>query len=278
MTTPPARPSLIVASHASIATLLCLAVAAPAVFGEMSEEMSPLLVPAAQLTPFLTALGLFFIFRPGRFATVFALRWGSSWRAIGVGLGVVIAIGLVQLGIGLLSGFTPAAGDAVTLAALAVPVVLVLQCVFAIGEELGWRGWLVTQLREKPFWLIASVASAAWVAWHLPALPLIVGDGGWEPGAAYLLAIASWAPFLVALRLWSDSVWPAVVVHGALNSIRVFLTQSIASGEGVNWIVEFAGAALWLVAAAALHSRARRSRAAIAAARSRHSAARMLDA
>ena len=60
--------------------------------------------------------------------------------------------------------------------------------------------------------------------------------------AAYLLAIASWAPFMVALRLWSGSVWPAVIVHGALNSIRVFLTQSIAVSDGINWTVEIAGA------------------------------------
>lgn len=258
MNTPSARPLLVVASYVVIATLLCLALASPAIFGGLPEESAVLVVPAAQLTPLLTALVFFWALRPGRFAAVFALRWGKAWRAIGAGLGVLVAIALAQLGMGLLSGFTASAPDAVVLAALSLPVVFVMQCVFAVGEELGWRGWLVTQLRQQPFWLMASISAAAWVVWHLPALPLIVGDGGWEPGAAYLLAIASWAPFLVALRLWSGSVWPAVIVHGALNSVRVFLTQSIASGDGVNWAVEITGAVLWLVAAAALRSRVRR--------------------
>ena len=48
-----------------------------------------------------------------------------------------------------------------------------------------------------------------------------------------------------------------MIVHGALNSVRVFLTQSIASGEGVNWLVELAGCVLWLAAAAVLHWRIR---------------------
>ncbi len=47
-------------------------------------------------------------------------------------------------------------------------------------------------------------------------------------------------------------MWPAVVIHGGLNSLRVFLTQSIASGNGVNWFVEITGCVLWLTAAALL--------------------------
>ncbi|MGO3757900.1 MAG: CPBP family glutamic-type intramembrane protease [Agrococcus casei] len=257
MHTRPAHPLRTTAIFVAAATLLCFGIASPVVFGALPEEFAGLIVPVAQLTPLLTALVLFFVLRSGRLSDVFALRWGRSWSGVGVSLAAVVAIGLLQLGAGLATGHTLSSPDAVLIAAAAVPVLLVMQSVFAVGEELGWRGWLVTQLREKPFWLIAGVSAAAWVIWHLPALPLIVGDGGWEPGAAYLLAIASWAPFMVALRLWSGSVWPAVIVHGALNSVRVFLTQSIASGEGVNWLVELAGCVLWRAAAAVLHSRIR---------------------
>lgn len=251
----PRRPLLIAAVHVTIATLLCLAVASPVIFGALPPDAAGLLVPVAQLTPFLSAIALFLAHRRAGFATTFAVRWGASWRAIGVGLGVVVAIGLLQLGGNLLMGAAVQSAELISLAALAVLPVFAMQCVFAIGEELGWRGWLITQLEPRPFWQMAGASSLAWVLWHLPALPLIVGDGGWEAGAGYLLAIASWAPFLVALRLWSGSVWPAVVVHGALNSIRVFLTQSIAQSDGVHWLVEVAGAALWLTAAAVLAGR-----------------------
>jgi membrane protease YdiL (CAAX protease family) len=258
MTATSARPLLAVSGFVVIATLLCFAVASPAIFGGLPADTAGLLVPLAQLTPFLTALGFFLARRRGRFAAAFALHWGGSWRAIGIGLVAVAAIGIVQLGVGLLSGSSVRPADAIAAAAAAVPIVLAMQCVFAVGEELGWRGWLVTRLARWPFWRIAGVSALAWMTWHLPALPLIVDDGDGESGAAYMLAIASWAPFLVALRLWAGSVWPAVVVHGALNSIRVFLTQSIAAGDGVDWRVEIAGGLLWVAAAVALHRRHRR--------------------
>lgn len=258
MITTPTRPFLATCWYVIIATTLCFAVASPAILGALPAEAAGVLVPAAQLTPFLTAIAFFLVRRRGRFVSVFALRWGRSWPAIGIGLAAVVAIAGLQLGVGLLSGAPMQPSGMIAAASTAVLILFVMQCVFAVGEELGWRGWLVTQLETRPFWQIAGVSSLVWVVWHLPALPLIVGDGGWEPGAAYLLAIASWAPFMVALRLWSGSVWPAVIVHGALNSIRVFLTQSIAVSDGINWTVEIAGALLWLAAAVMMHRRLRR--------------------
>lgn len=43
-----------------------------------------------------------------------------------------------------------------------------------------------------------------------------------------------------------------MIVRGALNSIRVYLTQSIASGDGVNWLGEAGGGGRWWLAAAVL--------------------------
>jgi membrane protease YdiL (CAAX protease family) len=258
VTTPIAHPLRTPSRYLVVATLLCFAVASPVILGALPADAAGVLVPIAQTTPAIAALGFFLVHRRGRFASVFAVRWGGSWPAIAVGLLAVAVIGLVQLGLALASGASIRGADLIVAAAAAVPIVLLLQCVFAIGEELGWRGWLVTQLAARPFWQIAAASSLAWMIWHLPALPLVIGDGGWQPGAAYLLAIASWAPFLVALRLWSGSVWPAVVVHGALNSIRVFLTQSVAAVDGVDWVVEIAGCVLWLTAAAVVHARFRR--------------------
>ena len=87
--------------------------------------------------------------------------------------------------------------------------------------------------------------------WHLPVVPLILSTATIEFALAYLVSIASWAPFFLAVRLRSGSVWPAVVLHGGINSIRVFFLQSVfASGEGINWWVEAAGVILWLAAAA----------------------------
>lgn len=258
MIAPQTRPFATAFYYVSIATLLSFTVSSLTIFGTIPSESAGALVPVAQLTPFVAAMAFHLVRRQGRFTSVFALGWGRSWTTIALGLVTVTAIGLAQLGVAVLGGASLRGSDLIAAAAIAVPGVLVMQCIFAIGEEFGWRGWLITQLETKPFWQIAMTSSLAWVIWHLPALPLIISDGGgWQPVAAYLLAIASWAPFMVALRLHSGSVWPAVIVHGALNSIRVFLTQSVVAVEGVNWFMEIAGWVLWLAAAAWLAARGR---------------------
>lgn len=256
------RTLIAVTSFVAAATALCLAVASPALLGAVPIEYVGVIVPLAQLTPFITAVIFWAVLRRESFVESFALRWRRSWPGIGIALAVIVIIGSAQLALGLVFGYQVNEPQVIGMAIVAVPVLFVLQSVFAVGEEFGWRGWLVTQLRNRSFVTISIVSAVAWVIWHLPALPLIVGDGGWQPGAAYLLAIASWAPFMVALRLYSGSVWPAVFAHGALNSIRVFLTQSIAQsnpqqGDGINWIIEGVGCALWLAVAWWLFRRAR---------------------
>lgn len=172
------NPIELAVAYVALATLLCLAVASPALSGAISADAAGSIVPLAQLTPFLAALVLFSLLKPGGFANTFALRWVRAGRGTLVGIATVVVIGAVQLAVSLGSGAQLQPPDRVVAAASAVVVLFALQILFAMGEELGWRGWLVTQLRAKPFWVMSIVSAAAWTAWHIPALPLIVGDGG----------------------------------------------------------------------------------------------------
>lgn len=243
-------PALEIPLYVVLATALCFVVASPALLDLVAVEFVGLVVVAAQTTPLIAALIFFALRRPGRFRDVFALGWGRSWPVLGIGLAVVVGAAVVQLGVGLWLGWELRAGEMIASAAVAVLPLLVVQSVFAIGEEWGWRGWLATRMERLGFWVAAAIGAAAWVVWHLPAVPLIVGDATWEFGAAYLLGIASWTPLMLWLRWASGSVWPAVVVHGAINSLRVFVLQSLAdSGGGINWVVEAVGWAVWLGAA-----------------------------
>ncbi|MGO1182119.1 MAG: CPBP family glutamic-type intramembrane protease [Micrococcaceae bacterium] len=243
------------------ATAASALVASPMLLGWLTGELSGLLVPAAQLTPFAVAAILFLAWRPERFTTVFALRWKGSWWGLGVGFSALIVISLLQLSLGLLLGWQLRPADAVVLALVAVIPFLLLQSAFAIGEEWGWRGWLVSRTQQLPIVGVCLISAVAWTVWHLPALPLILQDAPLEVGVAYLASIFSWAPALVVLRLLTGSVWPAVFVHGGLNSVRVFFLQSVADSGGVNWVVEALGWVLWLGAAALIWKRANTKRA-----------------
>lgn len=248
----PARPALVweIVAYIALACALAWAVAAPGLLGIVEPDLTPALVPVAQLTPMLAAIPFLVLRRCGPVAG-WALRWNRSGRWVALGVGVVAGVAAAQLALGLVVGWRPRPTDLALAAAAAVAPVLVMQTVFAFGEEVGWRGWLVTRTRHLGFATAAALSAVVWVVWHLPALALLP-LGSAADSAAYLLNIASWAPFLVALRLVAGSVWPAVIAHGALNSVRVFLLQSVAESGGVDWRVEAFGWVLWLGAAALL--------------------------
>lgn len=252
-----------VAGYVLTATALSTIIAAPLLLGFLPETAAGLIVPIAQLTPLATALIFFAVLRRrqsvrtgnlahnGRLKDELALRWTGSARAILVGLGILIVLSAAQSALGLVTGSQLRPTNEILIAAIAVIPILLMQCIFALGEELGWRGWLASRTASWSFPKAAATQSVAWTVWHLPVIPLILSSATVDFAVAYLLSIASWAPFFLALRLRSGSVWPAVVLHGGINSIRVFFLQSVfASGEGIYWWVEAAGVILWLAAAA----------------------------
>lgn len=252
--TPSPAPTWEIVAYAVLACALAWAVAAPGLLGTVEPELAAALVPAAQLAPMLATIPFLLWRRLGLVAGC-ALRWNRSGRWVALGIGVVAVIAAVQLALGLALGWRLRPTDLALAAAAAVVPVLAVQTVFAFGEETGWRGWLVTRTQHLGFVAAAVISSVVWVVWHLPALALLP-MGSVADSAAYLVGIASWAPFLVALRVVSGSVWPAVIAHGALNSVRVFLLQSIAESGGVDWRVEAVGWLLWLAAAVWLARRA----------------------
>ncbi|WBL18163.1 hypothetical protein [Citricoccus sp. NR2] len=90
----PVRESITYILCATVASTL---VASPMLLGWFTGELSGLLIPVAQLTPFAVGLIFFLFWRPASFAKVFALRWNGTWWGLLVGFSAVIAISAVQL-------------------------------------------------------------------------------------------------------------------------------------------------------------------------------------
>lgn len=94
-------------------------------------------------------------------------------------------------------------------------------CTFALGEEIGWRGFLTPLLaRSMSFGRVALLNGFIWTAWHLPSI--VRGDYG--SGAplgfevlCFTLMIVGMSFAITWLRLSSGSIWPAVVMHGTHN-------------------------------------------------------------
>jgi uncharacterized protein len=142
--------------------------------------------------------------------------------------------------------------------AAALTVAVPINGVFALGEELGWRGYLLPRLVGLlgP-WPGLLAHGAIWGFWHAPIVLLISYN---YPGHPYLgvpwftIFGVLFGIWLGWLRLASGSVWPPTVAHAAFNAAAglPFLVQRdvdpILGGtlhSPIGWLVLLALAA-WL--------------------------------
>jgi membrane protease YdiL (CAAX protease family) len=105
-----------------------------------------------------------------------------------------------------------------TFAVLLAPFINVL---FALGEELGWRGFLLPKLMPLGQWKAILISGAIWGFWHAPTTLLHGYNFPQHPylgvlvmtvGCILLGTIISW------LYLNTRSPWVAALVHGAFNA------------------------------------------------------------
>ena len=96
----------------------------------------------------------------------------------------------------------------------------------AIGEEVGWRGAMYPYLKEKLGVTKGRILGGTiWGIWHWPAILMGHNYGLNYFGAPFLgpLAMVWFTIVIGVLFSWvtinSESVWPAVIGHGALNGI-----------------------------------------------------------
>jgi membrane protease YdiL (CAAX protease family) len=118
-------------------------------------------------------------------------------------------------------------------AASALASILCLAAAPALAEEIAFRGALLGALR--PFaspGLTVVVSAAAFGAIH-------IWPGGYRVPFAFALGLA-----LGALRVRTGSIVPAVVAHGVVNTITLFLAQELDTADAAP----SAGAALALLA------------------------------
>jgi membrane protease YdiL (CAAX protease family) len=140
---------------------------------------------------------------------------------------------------------SPAARFGLNLA-LALTAGQVISAVAGAGEEIGWRGYMLTRLIRAgvPFPLVTS--GLIWGAWHLPLIlsgQYATGPNPLLSAGLFMISIAGAGVLIGWLRLRSGSVWPAVLAHGSWNVIiqGVFdrsTTGAEPGGPAALWIGE----------------------------------------
>lgn len=102
----------------------------------------------------------------------------------------------------------------------------------AFGEELGWRGWLLPNLRPLGTWPAMLVSTVIWGLWHAPII--LLGYNFQDRGPVGLLLMIGFCVsiglFVSWVRLRSASVYPAAIAHGSINAVAGTIPTLFATG------------------------------------------------
>jgi membrane protease YdiL (CAAX protease family) len=149
------------------------------------------------------------------------LEWASEIGLTGIGAlnhKVAVVVGIILLG----------------------TVGVIRAMATTLGEEIGWRGFFIYELRKVlSFTGVSFFSGIVWATWHWP---LIVYYGGNVPLelAAFFITIISMSFMMTYYTFKSKSIWPAVVFHAVSNVYiqKILPPLTIGSVGAEHWLGE----------------------------------------
>jgi uncharacterized protein len=121
-----------------------------------------------------------------------------------------------------------------------------------LGEEIGWRGFLVPELvKTTSFTTTALITGVVWACWHYPILiwgDYNAGTPTWY-GLTCFTVLVFGASFIFAwMRLKSGSLWTGAILHASHNLyIQAILTPLTTNTGKTAWFIDEFGVVLPLV-------------------------------
>ncbi len=149
-------------------------------------------------------------------------------RAYAIGAVVPVLVAGLTVGLGFVGGYLRF-NDAYTFTPGSALPTLIVWVLASLGEELGWRGYLHSRLRQHKH--APLLIGLVWAAWHYR-------QSFSESGPVHTLLVFTPAVILTSFVL-SDlvergtSVWPCALYHGVWNFLRLkVLFGNPAAGTG----------------------------------------------
>lgn len=142
-----------------------------------------------------------------------------------------------------------------------VPVLIIgipVSMLSALGEEIGWRGFMVPALYSRiGLNKMLVFSSLFWCFWHFPLLAgggYMTGTPLWYQLPAFAMCIFPVGVMAGLLTVRSGSLWPAAFLHAAHNNYDQAVFAVITSGSGKMYFVSETGGltilCAWLLATA----------------------------
>jgi membrane protease YdiL (CAAX protease family) len=113
-----------------------------------------------------------------------------------------------------------------------------------LGEEIGWRGFLIFELRKvMSFKALAIVSGIIWAIWHFPIINLMYGRGDdlLLHMGAFTIMILGVSVILAYYTFKSNSLWPAAIYHSIHNIYiqKICTPLTISNDKTTFWIDEY---------------------------------------
>lgn len=113
-----------------------------------------------------------------------------------------------------------------------------------LGEEIGWRGFLIFELRKvMSFKSLSIVSGIIWAIWHFPIINLVFGSGEnlLLHLSAFTIMIIGISVILAYYTFKSNSLWPAAIYHSIHNIYiqKICTPLTISNNHTTFWIDEY---------------------------------------
>lgn len=133
---------------------------------------------------------------------------------------------------------------------------LTVNAIFAMAEEIMWRGYLAQAFAGRPFCKKYVTIGVLWGLWHIPliALGYNYGTANALPGSVLFIGFCVVMSLVLGFVVErTRSVWLAAVLHGTFNGFSQVMLLLVVGGSSllassavgvvslVMWLVVFAG-------------------------------------
>jgi len=111
-----------------------------------------------------------------------------------------------------------------------------INAIVSLGEEVGWRGFLYSELKGMGFWRMSYTVGVLWGLWHAP---LILKGHNYPihpvPGVLMMILFTTLlSPLMFHIRERANSTLAAAIFHGTLNGVAGFDLLFLRGGNDLT--------------------------------------------